>query len=795
MPTSGGERIKASAFIPVSTAVILLVGSTTLFFVFTCPWLAVTVSIYVPPCSAILFFFVLANFTMATFMDAGVLPMANEDEDKDDDFHAPLYKNVEVKGVQVRMKWCASCHFYRPPRCSHCSVCDHCVQDFDHHCPWVNNCIGRRNYRYFFLFLLSLTLHMVGVFLGGLLYILHHTEDLWKLHCTVTLVVMSVSALFFIPVLGLTGFHFYLVFRGRTTNEQVTGKFQGGVNPFTRGCCGNLEYLICSPISPKYTERLIKKSTVRVMPPFLRPETDRQIPTLKVGDNGLNRHDVQNKRPSTDAVDEPDIKHVNSPPPLPPKPDPNLLKSQLAAKEERGPHHKPAIPLPGPNLQQIKALPQSPSAKAPPPSPVQQVSVVPDQQGRSNSKGHSVSPEHILARVDKQLAIPPGPTSTPLQLNSLTLNSRSLTLKHAYRHGNKPPALHPEGPTSRQLSPGVFPLHDPLSSRCSLSYDSLVNSADPHYPAQRGAPPLHYHPRFMTLGPDSSVLQRPPPHAYSPVFMGATRHSPQPRDTSLRDPALRDLTPHALTSRDLTPHALTSRDLTPHALTSRDLTPHALTSRDLTPHALTSRDLTPHALTSRDLTPQALIHMEASPVRYDNLSKTIMASIQERREMEERDNVLRMQARNQGLYSCPDMGVYDIPSRRSLPTDSMRLPGSRGPTPPAYGSREFMMSTGILGYGGTRSPLSSASSSSLSRAPRTSSSPPQSSSSLQSKARSPSPAYLPPDRHASPSSSSSTLPRTSSSSSATAQYVHPKRPSLTYPGKEGKDSAPLGAAK
>ncbi|GAB2260793.1 hypothetical protein Droror1_Dr00011648 [Drosera rotundifolia] len=97
----------------------------------------------------------LVMFYRCSRKDPGYLRMNVHDPQtmKDDE---PLLK-VEINNpALLEGNWsqlCITCKIVRPLRAKHCSTCDRCVEQFDHHCPWVSNCVGKKNKWDFFLFL------------------------------------------------------------------------------------------------------------------------------------------------------------------------------------------------------------------------------------------------------------------------------------------------------------------------------------------------------------------------------------------------------------------------------------------------------------------------------------------------------------------------------------------------------------------------------------------------------------------------------------------------------------------
>lgn len=52
----------------------------------------------------------------------------------------------------------------QPMRSKHCQTCQHCVRRYDHHCPWIENCVGEKNHRWFVLYLAIQLIVLVWAF-------------------------------------------------------------------------------------------------------------------------------------------------------------------------------------------------------------------------------------------------------------------------------------------------------------------------------------------------------------------------------------------------------------------------------------------------------------------------------------------------------------------------------------------------------------------------------------------------------------------------------------------------------
>ncbi|KAF5373557.1 hypothetical protein D9758_000693 [Tetrapyrgos nigripes] len=207
--------------------------------------------------------------TTAT-MDPGILPR-NLDPDppypstssSDGSMRAPLPRDLKVRSDVVRVKYCPTCKTYRPPRSSHCKMCDNCVDGCDHHCQWVNNCVGRRNYTTFFVLLFSATITLVLIICTSALHLYLVTR---KEHVDFgnalkgsqgggSAAVFCLSIVVIWPVGALLSYHLRLLVLNITTIEQIRNQAHKTLvpgpappNPFSHGTWRrNVLAVLCRP--------------------------------------------------------------------------------------------------------------------------------------------------------------------------------------------------------------------------------------------------------------------------------------------------------------------------------------------------------------------------------------------------------------------------------------------------------------------------------------------------------------------------------------------------------------------
>ncbi|KAH9552161.1 hypothetical protein CY35_09G049700 [Sphagnum magellanicum] len=170
----------------------------------------------------------MVSYALAVIQDPGRVPSSYLPDLEDS---AIILHEVKRKGGDLR--YCQKCGHYKPPRAHHCRVCRRCVLRMDHHCVWINNCVGHNNYKVFFLFVL----YLVAASLQSLVLLGSHAiQELGgdlpgvnspPVDASSATSVFTVKVICTIVVLGalvtvglLLAWHVYLLLHNKTTIEK-----------------------------------------------------------------------------------------------------------------------------------------------------------------------------------------------------------------------------------------------------------------------------------------------------------------------------------------------------------------------------------------------------------------------------------------------------------------------------------------------------------------------------------------------------------------------------------------------
>ena len=220
-----------------------------LFMIFNSDFISKRISAFIPIIIFLLYSFTIYLLIKVSFSDPGILlrfPLKkNIIEDKKD-------RRIFQLGYIQKYKFCSSCMIMRPLRSTHCGDCNNCVEKFDHHCPWIGSCVGKRNYKYFFGFLLNLNILLCLIIIFCLYNIfkriteIKHSKNITRLNrnniisYSFTDVIMSIYLIIFegismIFVTGLFIYHYKLTKRNMTTKEEIKSFFENPQgNPYSK---------------------------------------------------------------------------------------------------------------------------------------------------------------------------------------------------------------------------------------------------------------------------------------------------------------------------------------------------------------------------------------------------------------------------------------------------------------------------------------------------------------------------------------------------------------------------------